>query len=51
MICLSFGYLILLTIVFNIFFSITYTPMMIRSLVSSALVLWFVAGFVIKCDS
>jgi hypothetical protein len=49
--CLSFGYWILLIILFNIFFEFTDVPAVIRSVVSLGIFVWFVAGFFVKCDA
>ena len=48
--CLSFGYWIVLIILFNIFFAITSVPDVIRSAVSVGMLIWFIAGFFVKCD-
>lgn len=48
--CLSFGYYILLVILFGIIYQLTSTPRSISIVVSLCLFIWFIAGFFVKCD-
>lgn len=48
--CLSFGYWIVLIILFNAMFAISSTPSTIRSVVTTGLFIWFIVGFFIECE-